>query len=238
MVSDALARDLSLALATDLAAAMERALTAADDPSPHCDDAGLGFGPADVFERFAECPALSEADVAALARRYGVPAEAIRPDPEACRVHGFDPAPHVRRAGVMLGDGGVFDFPDEVSEFDERPVAPALVMLAVEDGIETDIVAWPLAAGAAPATWLGRADMLGADALREDGPARAFRTPLDWLRAGRRGLVVLDVERARWRLAGRALAAQDAQHGVWLRDALALPRPQIMVAEAGAGRAA
>lgn len=101
-----------------------------------------------------------------------------------------------------------------------------------------DLLAWPLVGRPAPALWLGRADILGGEALRGDGSVRAYRTPLDWLRAGRDGIVVLNPERPRWGLAGPAVAAQDVGHGLWLRSALALPQPTILVAGDVAGRAA
>lgn len=181
----------------------------------------LGFGPDDVAARFEACPALTAADAAALAGRWRAP--------------GLAASDSIRWAQVRVG-GGRFEFPDEAH--DDGEAAPAIIVMCLDDGrVACDLAAIPLSAPATAARWLGRADLLGGEALATDGPVRAFRTPLDWLRAGRTGIVVLDAGEARWRLAGRDLVAQDVEHGRWLRDALALPRPRVMVA-ASAGRAA
>ena len=75
--------------------------------------------------------------------------------------------------------------------------------------------------------------MLGEDRLIEprievDG-LRLFASPLEWLRAERQGVVILDPERARWRLAGERLIVGDVDFGRRIRDALRLPEPQIFV---------
>jgi len=67
---------------------------------------------------------------------------------------------------------------------------------------------------------------------------RVFADPWEWLRGERRGVVILDRGRARWRLTGERLAVDDVAFGRRVRDALRLPEPQIMVASKNARRAA
>lgn len=83
-----------------------------------------------------------------------------------------------------------------------------------------DLVAWPIARPAEFASVDGRAVLLGGDEV--DNPASYFggrplpvhRTPTAWLRAGCRGVVPLDENRAWIRLAGALgrLAAEDEEH--------------------------
>ena len=74
----------------------------------------------------------------------------------------------------------------------------ALVVLALdEDGHPADLVAFH--GGAVPfvGSWLGRIGVLGADSLwRARDVLTVHATPLDWLRAGRDGVVVVDPVRA------------------------------------------
>jgi hypothetical protein len=90
--------------------------------------------------------------------------------------------------------------------------------------------------------WLGRAVLLGEQMRffpRVESPAlRVFADPWEWLRGERRGVVVLDRGRARWRLAGDMLAVDDPAFGRHVRDSLRLPEPRILVASKAAGRAA
>lgn len=100
-----------------------------------------------------------------------------------------------------------------------------------ECGRTTDLAAWRPDTGAI-ATWRGE-PMLGAD--RIDAPQieieglRVFATPLEWLHADRRGVVILDPKFARWRLAERRLIVADAGFGRRLRESLRLPDPLVFV---------
>jgi hypothetical protein len=90
--------------------------------------------------------------------------------------------------------------------------------------------------------WLGRAVLLGEQMRffpRVESPAlRVFADPWEWLRGERRGVVVLDQGRARWRLAGDVLAVDEPAFGRRVRDELRLPEPRILVASKNARRAA
>ncbi|MFG1331141.1 hypothetical protein V5F41_07785 [Xanthobacter autotrophicus] len=101
-------------------------------------------------------------------------------------------------------------------------LAGVVEALEIEHGErwQVDHVAWPLDRPSEFATAIGHADMLGADQV--DNPASFFggrplpilRTPLAWLRAGCRGVVVLDERRAGARLAAALgnLLAEDLDH--------------------------
>ena len=98
-----------------------------------------------------------------------------------------------------------------------------------------DVVAWDVEMGRV-ATMLGAATMLGEDQLtapRVGDGLQVYPDVADWLRADRSGIVILDAERARWRLAKERLIVADAMFGRLLREALRLPEHQIFVDRVG-----
>jgi hypothetical protein len=106
-------------------------------------------------------------------------------------------------------------------DFDDDGI-PAAVIGACGADAETieDLVAWPLSQPMKFATALGRARGLGVDQARNPAsffggkPLQVWRTPLGWLRAGCRGVVVLDQGAAALWL-GDALgpvAGEDLEH--------------------------
>jgi hypothetical protein len=127
-----------------------------------------------------------------------------------------------------------FAFPDELD--DPQEGTPAFVMICRDSyGDAIDLAAW------APsmerlATWLGRAwaideFRLMRPRLAESEALPVHKSPLEWLRARRDGIVIIDGERARWQIAylGRSLIVEDVSHGRTLRQALTMPEPQIFV---------
>jgi hypothetical protein len=83
-------------------------------------------------------------------------------------------------------------------------------------------------------TWLGTIGAIGeadrvSPALEFEGALPVWRTPLNWLRHGRRGVVIVDPPKAAYRLEGRSLLAEDAAHGIELRNSLARPMPRILI---------
>jgi hypothetical protein len=110
-----------------------------------------------------------------------------------------------------------------------------------EDGELVDLAAWEPDTGAL-ALWRGCVAMLGEEQLNapriETPVLTVFADVASWLRAGQRGVVIIDPARARWRLAGERLAVADAAHGRRLRAALRLPEPRIFVYRDSARRAA
>jgi hypothetical protein len=115
---------------------------------------------------------------------------------------------------VRFFPGRRFDFDD-----DGMPAAVCEV-LASDAASPLDLVAWPVHRPDKFATALGVADGLGADQV--SNPATYFadqhlavhRTPLRWLQAACRGVVVLNVTSApRWRgAAAGPIAGEDVNH--------------------------
>ena len=100
---------------------------------------------------------------------------------------------------------------------DQTGHALAVIIPALDELGETiDLAAWQRETGAV-AIWRGVACILGGDQIAapriEVDGLRVFRCPAEWLRAGRRGVVILDNESARWRL-----SESDAAFGRRLRD--------------------
>lgn len=126
---------------------------------------------------------------------------------------------HVAR--VIFDDGryrpapGVGDFAFVFAVFDEEIV---------------DAAAWEPSTGRM-ATRLGNGAALGQALIGTAGwgtTGRSLvvrRSPLDWLRSGRRGLVIVDPILAAHILAGRALRAEDDAHRRELKRVLRLPPP-------------
>jgi hypothetical protein len=98
-----------------------------------------------------------------------------------------------------------------------------------------DIVAWAPRSGRI-STRLGWAFALGEEQIGIDGlgttglPIPVHSSPLDWLRADRRGLVLADWEMAAYALRGLILEAEDAAHRRDLERRLTPIAPRIVVA--------
>jgi len=111
----------------------------------------------------------------------------------------------------------------------------AYILPVIRDSI-IDLVAWVPRTGEI-ATRDGIGAMLGEGHVGCDGwgtTGRAipvFRSPLNWLRADRQGLVIVNPDLAARRLAGAILDAEDVAHRQELTDLLRLPPPAILVPE-------
>jgi hypothetical protein len=97
------------------------------------------------------------------------------------------------------------------------------------DGL-ADVVAWSPKSGRI-ASRLGIASMLGEEQVaRASGaskPLLVWHDPVGWLRAGRRGVVILEPEVAAARLASLPAVAEDDAHARHLRSVLKVPPPRI-----------
>jgi hypothetical protein len=97
------------------------------------------------------------------------------------------------------------------------------------DGL-ADVVAWAPKSGRM-ASRLGIVSMLGEEqAARASGasePILIWRNPIGWLRACRRGVVILDPERAAVLLAGLPVSAEDDADARHLRAILKVRPPRI-----------
>jgi hypothetical protein len=145
---------------------------------------------------------------------------------------------------IMLWPRGIFNFAepaadnvflDDVEFADRGDDVCAVVHIArdVDDATPVDLVAWRPENPARIFRHLGEAVMLGASQL--DNPASYFagdallvhRTALDWLAAGCRGVVILDLPEFVVRISampahpdGYALAATDLTHAKSLRASI------------------
>jgi hypothetical protein len=172
-----------------------------------------------VEERFDRLTSLRWAEFDRFLKS-GVPARAlIYPDlPARARV-------------VLFPDQPLFDFAEDVGE---DGATPAFVFVARDEfGDACDLVAWA-PSEARVAAWLGRASMLGLESLwaprlMHEGALPVCETPLEWLRAERRAVVILDPTRARWSLYRTNLIVTDVAFGCRVREALRWPAPQIFV---------
>ena len=135
----------------------------------------------------------------------------------------YQPSPHNgRRAFITPVYGPVR--PLEVAVIDPDAATPI------------DLVAWHMDQ---PNRWwlrrgtavlLGEIEIVYAETYGE--PIRIYRTPLDWLKAGGEGVVILDWTEAWFHLRGLKLGAEDHQHGEELQRRLRPPwskGPQILV---------
>lgn len=136
--------------------------------------------------------------------------------------------------------GQRFDWSGEDGE-----LAAVIEVVEVERGepVTKDLVAWSIDEPSRFGTAMGTASILGGDQLRNpasffpDQPLPVWRTPLAWVTAGCRGVVLLDEVSGPRRLAGALgkLLAEDLEHAreidrlchPWLdRKRLLLPLPR------------
>lgn len=129
---------------------------------------------------------------------------------------------------------------DNSFHFDPDGV-PAVIMEAIlfnsdREPFAADLVAWPLHEPHNFATAMGLndgADVLGAQnaVARQGQPLKIHRTPLDWLRAGGEGCVLLKPGARHWlRKAGGPFLCEDVAHGIEVRDFLDNdPRYRILI---------
>jgi hypothetical protein len=116
-----------------------------------------------------------------------------------------------------LRDGG-FEFAP-VND-DKAVVAAVIEAYASDCETVSDLVAWPVADFTRVRRMFGRADCLGSWNIASaasyvlDTPLMVYRTPLAWLQAGCRGVVVLDPAIAARRLldAAGSVSGEDRQH--------------------------
>jgi hypothetical protein len=136
----------------------------------------------------------------------------------------------VRQDDVVFLPRGTFEFGRYKKDY---PAESALTFICWDAfGDPQDICAWQPATGKT-ATWFGRAALLGEDnfdAPRLDGGLQVHPDALDWFRAKRYGVVILDPQRAApiLRDAGTLLAASP-KHGRKLQELLRVPPPRILV---------
>jgi hypothetical protein len=146
-------------------------------------------------------------------------------------VTGRGPFDALQFADVIFRSAGRFDFAGEIGLVRSQ-VTAVIIPARDEAGEIVDLAAWNIDRGAV-ALWTGESCMLGADQLtapRVDMDALpVFPDVAAWLRAGRRGLVIIDPKRARWLTAETPLAVEDDAFGARFSANMKLPEPQIFV---------
>lgn len=145
-----------------------------------------------------------------------------------------DPDP-IRAARAVIDQGRIV-FPNEM-RVPEGLSGIFVVPVRDEGGSVVDIAGWRPSDGTL-ATWLGTAWCIGEDwlaepyyVLRDDGALSVFATPMSWLRADRRGVVIIDYRAAARHLQslGTPLLAEDFTHGLALRKRLTIAPPVVLI---------
>ncbi|MGO9768997.1 MAG: hypothetical protein ACLPSW_05465 [Roseiarcus sp.] len=135
-------------------------------------------------------------------------------------------------ADVLFRPASRFDLAREVGAVFGL-VSAIIIPVHDETGDIVDLAAWNPDDGAL-GLWRGAASMLGAEnifAPRLGEPLLVHETPLDWLRAGRQGVFIVDPQRAGPLLRlSEPLGVTREAHGRRLRQALTIPAPRIVVA--------
>jgi hypothetical protein len=159
-----------------------------------------------------------------LLREHGIPISAI--------THDFAGRPNFicEDRVVLIGNMG-FEFARHCK--DQSSAVPALTFLARDViGCVADIVAWHVASGRL-VTWIRRVALLGEEeALRPriDPHLLVHPDPFAWLRAGRRGVVVVDPRMASSVLENAGpFCVASVEQGQALRDMLMRSAPEIFV---------
>jgi len=141
------------------------------------------------------------------------------------------------RARIAWVDGtGWFDFEDEVD--DGRHIEPAVIFLARDElGDPLDLFAWnPLTGRVAAYLW--RAPVLGLETswsarIADDGALPVYSSMWSWLKGGREGLLIADLDRALpiLRDAGK-LVVETVDLGIEITNMLDARNPKIVVRKA------
>jgi hypothetical protein len=145
------------------------------------------------------------------------------------------------RTGHVVFDALGFEF--EHHHNGEEGVRAFLFLITDHQGVARDVVAW------APkqkrlATWLSRAWALGEEQvfssrLTDHQALPVWRSPINWLRAGRKGVCLVRPEAAVHYLCDAGpLLAEDAIHGAELKQLLTRPAPRIIVPASSTRKAA
>ncbi len=176
----------------------------------------------DPVAEFLQCQPLDQPSLDHM-KSMGVPVLAL--------VSGLDGMGHCIRQDRVEARDGRFEFARYVNH---EMVRDALVALAFDrDGHTTDIVAWRTGPEPFVASWLGQVGLLGEENLegaRFGEPLRVHETPIDWLRDGREGGVVVDPSRAGPMLRDAGpIVVNSWTHKARLADMMTMKLPRIIV---------
>lgn len=168
-----------------------------------------------IEAQFQSCPNLQWGDIQRLLN-LGIPALAIG-------------VPRVLvKARVAFEGRYSFDF-DEGGDI-------ALIIPAIEDGVVADLCAWQPKSGRL-ASWLGHAKALGWGELYAPNlsgePLKVWASPLGWLKAGRRGIVPIDIASVArslviWGDHVSAIVCENPEHGRAIKAAFTPKPPRVL----------
>jgi len=178
-----------------------------------------------VVPEFERCDLLRQIDLDRL-KAAGIPTRAMVQSK-------FGLGRCLKRARVVLDScGRRFEF-ERFSRFHIDADAAFIVLALDRDGQPADLVAWRPDPRGFLGSWLGRASLLGEEQVempRLDLPLRVHETPLEWLKHGREGIVVIDPKMAAPALIDAApLAVSTPAFAVRLRNMLHRTPPKIVV---------
>ena len=136
----------------------------------------------------------------------------------------------LRANGIVYRSDGSFEFAIDTGH---RRITQAFTILATTTFGAVDIVAWQPETNQI-ASWLNRAFALGEEQIWAprlgDEPLPIWRTPLNWLRAGRKGIVILRPEVACLQLdCVSGVCAEDFAHAEALERILFPPKPKTKI---------
>jgi len=148
----------------------------------------------------------------------------------------------LKRARVVLDSNGRrFEF-ERFSRYHIDADEAFILMALDRDGEPVDLVAWRAEPSGFLGSWLGHAAMLGAEQLdlpRLGEPLRVYETPIEWLRDGREGVVVVDPSRAGPMLRDAGpIVVNSWIHKARLADMMTVKLPRIIVEPAVRAQAA
>lgn len=151
----------------------------------------------------------------------------------AWRVPGPGRVDMILRDAVVFGRRGRFEFSRFLRHDELERIVAYTLLVRDAGGAPVDVVAWHPRSNRV-ATWLGRAALLGDDALYPapaDDPLVIHPDPLAWLAGDRRGAVIVDERLARpILLEAGSIQAADLAHGQRLKAMLEQVRlPKISV---------
>ena len=137
------------------------------------------------------------------------------------------------RSGYVVFDELGFEF-EQHHRHGEEGVRAFLFLVTDGQGVARDVVAWSPSLNKLT-TWLGRAWALGEEAvyrprLSPHGELPVWRSPVEWLKARRKGLCLVRLKAAAHYLDDAGpLLAEDAAHGAELKQLLTRPAPRILI---------
>ncbi len=168
----------------------------------------------DLLEEFFCCTPLRQGELDAFADRGVPPLALVQPDV-------------LMRDVVVYDDAGRFEFKRWADG--AEGVGAIIIMARSRIGDPMDLVAWTPGDNRL-ASWFGYAGLLGEDSVPLHETVRVHRSPMSWLQASRRGVVLINPARAARALQDAGpLQAEDLEHAKALKPIVTAVSPTILV---------